>query len=66
MRGKSPWVLDRTFDRLRRELDQGWADAVRETGKIAAAAIDAWLAHRLSAVDAVTIVGHEDLLALPG
>ncbi len=66
VRGKSPWVLDRTFDRLRRDLDQGWANAVRDTGQVPARDIDAWLAHRLSAIDAVTIIGHEDVLALPG
>ncbi len=65
--GKSPWVLDRRYDRLRRELDMGFAGAVRETASIAAADVDAWIAHRLAAQgeEAVTIVGHEDILALP-
>ena len=27
--------------------------------------IDTWISHRLAASEAVTIVGHEDLLALP-
>ncbi len=65
VRGKSPWVLDHSFDRLRRELDQGWAGAVRETGQVPPREIESWIAHRLAARDAVTIVGHEDLLALP-
>lgn len=65
VRGKSPWVLDKTCERLRRELDQGWANAVRETGAIPVREVESWIAHRLAAADAVTIVGHEDLLALP-
>ena len=65
IRCKSPWVLDRTFERLRRELDQGWANAVRETGAVPVREIEGWIAHRLAAEDAVTIVGHEDLLAMP-
>jgi SAM-dependent methyltransferase len=64
-RGKSPWILDRRFLQLRRELDQGFAGAVRETGKVAAADIDSWLAQRLASDEAVTIIGHEDLLAVP-
>lgn len=67
IRGKSPWVLDGHFRQLRHELDRGWAAAVRETGLVSSARIDDWLAHRLKADGAVTIVGHEDLLALaPG
>jgi hypothetical protein len=65
MRGKSPWVLDNTFERLRRELDQGWANAVRDTGAVPVREIESWIAHRLAATDPVTIVGHEDLLAMP-
>ncbi len=65
-RGKSPWLLDRHFLELRRELDQGFAGAVRETGRVPAADIDSWLAKRLANDDAVTIIGHEDLLAVPG
>jgi SAM-dependent methyltransferase len=65
LRGKSPWVLDAGQARLRRELDQGWANAVRETGQVPARDIDAWIAHRLAAEAAVTIVSHEDLLAMP-
>ena len=65
VRGKSPWVLDRSFLQLRRELDQGFAGAVRETAQVPEAEIDSWLAARLSSDDAVTIIGHEDLLAVP-
>lgn len=64
-RGKSPWVLDGAYARLRRELDQGWANAVRETGQVPARELDGWIGHRLAANDAVTIIGHEDLLAMP-
>lgn len=65
LRGKSPWVLDRQWERLRHELDRGWAGAVLETGDVAAATVESWLAHRMAAAGAVTIVGHEDLLAVP-
>ncbi len=64
-RGRSPWILDGASAQLRRELEQGWAAAVRETGLVADATIDDWLHHRLTAPGAVTIVGHEDILALP-
>jgi SAM-dependent methyltransferase len=63
--GKSPWVLDQRFADLRRELDQGFASAVRETGTLATAQIDSWLAARLGTEEAVTIIGHADLLAMP-
>jgi len=65
VRGKSPWVLDGTFAELRRDLDRGWASAVHETGMVPGATIDAWLARRLADPSAITIVGHEDILALP-
>jgi len=65
VRGKSPWVLDAHRRELRRELERGWAAAVRETGLVPPATIDEWLAHRDAAEPAVTIIGHEDLLALP-
>ncbi|MEQ1613869.1 MAG: class I SAM-dependent methyltransferase [Hyphomicrobiaceae bacterium] len=64
-RGKSPWVLDHWHLTLRRELDQGFAGAVRETGRVPSADIDNWLAKRRANDDAVTIIGHEDLLAVP-
>jgi SAM-dependent methyltransferase len=62
---KSPWVLDASFRPLREEVDQGWAAAVAETSLVPAETIEDWLRHRLSEPDAITIVGHEDLLALP-
>jgi SAM-dependent methyltransferase len=65
MRGKSPWVVDQASHELRRQLDAGFASAVKETGTVPAETVDGWLAHRHSATDAVTIIGHEDLLALP-
>jgi SAM-dependent methyltransferase len=64
-RGKSPWVLDRRHLQLRRELDQGFAGAVAETGKVDGLSLDSWLAGRLGSDDVVTIIGHEDLLAFP-
>ena len=65
IRAKSPWVLDESFSALRREVDRGWAAAVRETGLVSPADIDAWLQHRLQTPDAVTVVGHDDILAVP-
>lgn len=65
VRGKSPWVLDGAFDPLRRELERGWAAAVLETGSVPKETVEDWLAHRSAAADAVTIIGHEDILALP-
>ncbi len=65
-RGRSPWVLDRSQSALRNELEQGWATAVRETGLVPSSAINGWLTHRKTAASAVSIIGHEDLLALPG
>lgn len=65
VRGKSPWVLDGRFQHLRAELDAGFASAVAETGEVPPATVGAWLADRGSAAPAVTIIGHEDLLALP-
>ena len=64
-RGKSPWVLDGACSVLRQELDLGWAAAVRETGLVSDNTIDDWLSHRTASASAVTIIGHEDLLALP-
>lgn len=63
-RGPSPWVADERFAALRRELDAGFAGAARELGGVPEREIEAWLAHR-EATGCVTIVGHEDLLAVP-
>jgi SAM-dependent methyltransferase len=65
VRGKSPWVVDGPHAELRRQLDAGFASAVTETGKVPAETVLAWAAHRQAAADAVTIIGHDDLLALP-
>ena len=62
--GNSPWVLDETTAELRSKTDEGWAAAVTETGRIDEAKVSAWLRNRNSP-DAVTIVGHKDLLARP-
>lgn len=64
-RGKSAWLLDGRFAELRRETDRGWANAVVETGAVTQDQADAWVGARETDTDAVTIVGHEDLLALP-
>lgn len=65
MRGKSPWILDQGLRTLRHEADRGWAGAVVETGAISKDEATAWLASREADDDAVSIVGHEDFLALP-
>ena len=64
-RGKSPWLLDSGLATLRHETDHGWAGAVVETGALTKKETDAWLKAREADVTAFTIVGHEDLLALP-
>lgn len=64
-RGHSPWILDHRYERLRKELDAGFASAVVETGRIDTATVAAWLDARRCAADAVTIIGHEDLFAVP-
>jgi SAM-dependent methyltransferase len=65
LRGTSPWVVDQRYGRLRQELDTGFANAVRETRKVATSDIEAWLAHRLLSTDRISVIGHEDLLAVP-
>ena len=64
---ESDWVLDGTHAELQRQLLAGWAGAARELAPGDAAAIDAWLARRLTHVDAGAshiVVGHVDVLAL--
>ncbi len=63
-RAPSPWIVREEHAVLRRELDSGFAGAAREIG-LGPATVDGWLAHRLSGSGRVTIVGHEDLLAIP-
>lgn len=62
-RATSPWELGPAFADLARELVTGFAGAVRETGRVDAATIDAWLAARRAGV--TCHVGHEDLFAIP-
>jgi len=64
VRGKSPWILDASHPALRSALDQGWVAAVRETGLMPESEIAEWLVLR-KRPESVTIIGHEDLLALP-
>jgi SAM-dependent methyltransferase len=61
--GDSPWLLAAPADAaLIAELAAGFAAAVRETGQVAAADVDRWLARRFTGAE----VGHTDTLALPG
>ncbi len=62
----SDWVLDAALGALQRELLEGWAGAAREVSPGQAAAVDAWLARRLSHVETGVSrirVGHVDLVA---
>jgi hypothetical protein len=63
--GPSPWVITARHAVLRKALDEGWATAAVEAGGLAEADADGWLATRRDNPDAATIVGHQDLLALP-
>lgn len=65
LRGTSPWVVDGRYGPLRQELDKGFAQAAVDSGKVTAATAQAWLAARLDRPDAVSVIGHEDLLAIP-
>lgn len=63
-RAPSPWRLGAGETTLIRVLTQGFAEAVRETGEVPVANIEAWLKARMA--DGVTCtVGHEDILAVP-
>ena len=63
-RAPSPWRLGAGETELIRVLTQGFAEAVRETGEVPAATIEAWLRARMA--DGVTCtVGHDDILAIP-
>jgi hypothetical protein len=66
LRGTSPWIVDGRYGSLRAELDKGFAGAARETGRVEASTIEDWIAARLTAPNAVSVIGHEDLLAVPG
>lgn len=65
LRGTSPWVVDDRYGRLRDDLDRGFANAAVESGQAARDQANQWLANRLGHADAVSVIGHEDLLALP-
>jgi SAM-dependent methyltransferase len=67
--GRSDWRLGPHEPLLQRRLVLGWHRAVAETGRVAPAALDAWLVRRLAAIAAGRSrleVGHVDFLALPG
>ncbi len=61
--GESPWQIDEGQSGLARELTQGIAAAVRETGHLDSGTIAGWLAAKQSAVSG--LVGHYDLWARP-
>ena len=65
MTGPSPWVVGAQHQDMRAMLDDGWASAVGETGKLNVDVLASWQRQRQSAPDATTVVGHQDLLALP-
>ncbi len=64
-RRPSPWVLSDDCSQLRIATDRGWAQAARETDQINDNQQAQWLAWREAADQPVTIVGHQDVLALP-
>ncbi|MEL6873038.1 MAG: class I SAM-dependent methyltransferase [Pseudomonadota bacterium] len=64
VRAPSPWVIKSEHQALQRALDIGWADAAVASSFVSRADADVWVATR-HADDAVTLVGHEDLIALP-
>jgi hypothetical protein len=66
LRGTSPWIVDQRYGSLRDDLDRGFAGAAVESNKVSAELARQWLDNRLGRPDAVSIIGHEDLLALPG
>lgn len=59
--GDSPWRLGASDQQLIADLAVGFAGAVRETGRVPAAAVETWLETRRTGA----IVGHTDTLALP-
>ncbi len=59
--GDSPWVLAAADAALVADLAKGYADAVAETGAVAADLIDDWR----RVVRTAATVGHTDTLALP-
>lgn len=68
MLGPSDWKLGPNDAELQRQLIGGWHDAITELKEIPAAALAAWHAARLAAIDAgkaELMVGHQDLWAFP-
>jgi len=65
IRGTSPWILTSKFSQLRQHTNLGWTEAAAETGQISQDDLAAWSTFRSAHPDGVTIVGHEDLIALP-
>jgi SAM-dependent methyltransferase len=63
--GQSPWRLGPADAALIAELAKGVAGAVGETGELTPEEVAAWLAAH-TAPGASCLIGHEDLLALPG
>ena len=63
-RASSPWIVREEHAQLRRELDSGFASAAGEAG-VDRMVLSDWMTHRLGGADRVTVVGHEDLLAIP-
>jgi hypothetical protein len=63
-RGQSPWTLGAENRSLIAAIADGWAAAVRETGRVQEADVTEWLASRRGA-GTECIIGHEDLLAFP-
>jgi hypothetical protein len=57
----SPWLLTVADARLIGDLAQGASNAVRETGLVAEADIDSWIAARAGASGCE--VGHTDIFA---
>ncbi len=65
LRGTSPWVVDGRYRSLRDDLDKGFASAAVDSGGVSRALANQWLANRIGRDDAVSVIGHEDLLAIP-
>jgi hypothetical protein len=66
---RSDWRLDARDAPLQRALIEGWTHAAAELYPDAAERVRRWGRRRLACVDAgnsMLVVGHEDLLALPG
>ncbi len=66
LRGTSPWIVDARYGPLRDELDKGFAAAATKAGRVSASDAEAWLANRIGLAGSVSVIGHEDLLAIPG